>query len=375
VRPRRALDLSTGVGPAYAAKLLAEVGWDVVKVEPPGGDPLRQEESRWGGGRGGAFAFVNHGKLGAVIEDRRLLERLVAAADVAIADFSPAGRAASGLAEDDFEHLAPRLALVSLSPFGLHGPKAEWRAASDLIVQAASGLLFLTGEWDQPPQQLPPYAAALIGGVAAATAALAAVRAAGRDGVVRRLDVSMVEAMAAHTYSQTSRYVYTGEVMRREQRIKQALRMVPARDGFVYCAPGAVRTVDMRGIARLINEPRLAEERFQTAEGRMENWEEFLELFVPPFRRKTAKEWFEEAESLDLTFALVQTVDDLFRCPQLAARDFFRQAPGPLGGPVMIPGRPFRLEGGPPAAARPAPAAAGQDTEVVLAEWLGEEGG
>ena len=63
-RPR-ALDVSTGVGAAYASKLLAETGWDVVKVEPAGGDPLRERPSRWGGGVGGAFAFANYGKRGA----------------------------------------------------------------------------------------------------------------------------------------------------------------------------------------------------------------------------------------------------------------------------------------------------------------------
>src|SRR5690606_10929206 len=66
---KRALDLSTGVGAAYAGRMLAEVGWDVVKVEPSSGDPLRAEESRWGGGRGGAFAFANYGKRGIVVED------------------------------------------------------------------------------------------------------------------------------------------------------------------------------------------------------------------------------------------------------------------------------------------------------------------
>ena len=63
-RRLRALDISCGVGAAYAAKLLAELDWDVVKYEPPGGDPLRARVSRWGGGAGGAFAFVNQGKRG-----------------------------------------------------------------------------------------------------------------------------------------------------------------------------------------------------------------------------------------------------------------------------------------------------------------------
>ncbi len=365
---RRALDLSTGVGAAYAARMLAELGWDVVKVEPPAGDPLRFEESRWGGGRGGAFAFANYGKRGIVADEATVLD-LARAADVVFGDFSPGGCHESGLSAGMFAAVEPRLAVVSISPFGLTGPRANW-ASSDMIVQAASGLMFLTGEADQSPMQLPPYAAAITGGLAGAAAALAACRSASRDGERRRVDVSMMEALATHTYGQATSYVYNGEVARREQAVKQALRMVPASDRFVYCAPGAVANVDMRGVATLLGEPRLNEERFQTAEGRMQNYQEYLDLFVPPFQRKTAQEWFEEAERLHLTFSLVQTIDDLFSCPQLASRESLRSVIGPDGRQVKMPGRPFRLEGGPPEASRRWPSEPGEHTEEVLREWL-----
>jgi crotonobetainyl-CoA:carnitine CoA-transferase CaiB-like acyl-CoA transferase len=367
-RRSRALDLSTGVGAAYAARMLAEVGWDVVKAEPPGGDPLRDEVSRWGGGRGGAFAFANYGKRGVVVDERTLPD-LAAASDVVFGDFSPAGCHTSGVSAGMFAALEPQLAVVSVTPFGLTGPRANW-AATDMIVQAASGLMFLTGEADQPPMQLPPYAGAITGGLAGASAALAAARSARADGVLRRVDVSMMEALASHTYTQTTSYVYSGEVLRREQRVKQALRMVPASDRFVYCAPGAIANVDMRGVAQLLDEPRLTEDRFQTAEGRMQNYQDYLDLFVPPFQRKTAQEWFEEAEKLHLTFALVQSLDDLFACPQVEARETLREVPGPDGLPVRMPGRSFRLEGGPPEASRPWPADPGEHTDEVLAEWL-----
>ena len=96
-RRLRALDISCGVGAAYAAKLLAELDWDVVKYEPPGGDPLRARVSRWGGGAGGAFAFVNQGKRGVSGAPAGLLPGLAAAADVVIGDFSPPGLTQAGL--------------------------------------------------------------------------------------------------------------------------------------------------------------------------------------------------------------------------------------------------------------------------------------
>ncbi|HJM88601.1 MAG TPA: CoA transferase [Dehalococcoidia bacterium] len=367
-RPR-AFDLTTSVGGGYAAKLLTEVGWDVVQLEPEAGAPLRHQTSRWGGGEGGAHAFVNHGKRSITTSDRSTIESLAAAADVVIGDFSAAGLAEAQLPADIHSSLQPRFVVTSVSAFGLTGPDAEL-ASADIVVQAASGLMFLTGEHDEQPMQLPPHAASMTGGLAAGSATLSALRSARSDGELRRVDVSIVEAMASLTHGQVSRYVRSGEVARREQRIKQALRMVPSSDGYVYCAPGAVAAVRMEGIATLLDEPRLAEERFQTAEGRMQNWDEYLELFVPPFATKPAQTWFEEADALHLTFALVQSVDDLFTCPQLTSRDLMREIPGPNGASVQIPGRPFKLWD-PPEEPRHAPQSTGEHTDQILSEWLG----
>ncbi|MGE0600815.1 MAG: CoA transferase [Dehalococcoidia bacterium] len=364
---RRVLDVSTGVGAAYAARLLADSGWDVVKYEPPGGDPLRRSASRWGGGVGGAFIFANVGKRGISVDFDRL-ERLATAADVVIGDFSPAALEAMALPVDAFERLKPRQAIVSVSPFGLTGPKARW-ASAEIVVQAASGLMFLTGEHNQPPMQLPPYQGEITGGVAGASAALLAVRSSRKDGALHRADVSLVEALAIHCAAQVSQYVYHGYVARREARIKGGLRMVPASDRFVYCAPGAVSSMRMDGIAVLLDEPKLAEERFQTAEGRMDNYDEFVELFVPPFRNRTAQEWFERAEAMHMTFALVQTLDELFDCPHLNARDFWRETTF-AGQVIRLPDRPFRSVGGQQPNTRPAPSAPGVDTAEVLEEWL-----
>ncbi len=104
----------------------------------------------------------------------------------------------------------------------------------------------------------------------------------------------------------------------------------------------------------------------------MEHFDEFVGLFAPPFKRKSARQWFEEAEALHLTFALVQTIEDLFHCPQIEARQLLRATTSPDGRTVRLPGRPFRIVGGPDAATRAAPASPGTHTSEVLAEWLDE---
>ncbi len=366
---RRALDVSTGVAPAYASRLLSDVGWDVVKIEPSDGDPTRRQPSRWGGAEGAAFEALNAGKRSATVDSDQL-GSLVAAADIVLGDFRPRALAAMGVTTDAFAEWRPRHSVVSVSPFGLTGPKSTW-AATELTIQAASGMMFLTGESDEPPQQLAPYQAELTGGVAGAAAALATLRAPA-SATPLRIDVSSHEAMVSHTFREgLVPYAYYGEVGRREQRIKAGLRMVPTSDGYVYCAPGAVASMRMDGIAQLLDEPRLAEERFQTAEGRMQNWDEFFALFVPPFRAKPAQEWFERAEALHMTFALVQTIDDLFTCPQLESRDFLHDVPSALGTPLRMPLVPYRTNSREVAAPRPAPRVPGEHTDEVMREWRG----
>jgi len=185
---RRVLELSSTIAVAQAARMLGDVGWDVVKVEPQGGDAQRSAGSRWGGGEGAAFAALNAGKR-SVCAGPAEVARLAAEADVVVGDFRPDQLAALDLAPTAFEELAPRVAVVSVTPFGLTGPKASW-AATDMTVQAASGLMFLTGEANQPPQQLAPYQSELTGGVMAASAALAALRVAERT-EPSRIDISL----------------------------------------------------------------------------------------------------------------------------------------------------------------------------------------
>ncbi len=214
---------------------------------------------------------------------------------------------------------------------------------SDLTLQAVSGLMSLTGEYEHAPQQLPPYAAQLTGALGDCSAILAAVLEAQQDGQRHHLDLAMVDVLSGFTQLQATRYAATGEVTRREGRVKHALRMAPAADGFLYCAPGAVMNVDMRGGATLLDEPRLAEARFQTAEGRMQHWDEYVELMVTSFKTQPAAVWFEKAAALRLTFALVQTVDDLLTYPQLEARGLLEQVTLADGRCATLPGRPFRL--------------------------------
>ena len=342
----RVLELPGSVASAYAAKLLANLGWEVLKVESAEGDALRGEASRWGGGAGGAHLFVNDGKRIARTHGAALVA-LAADCDVVIGDLRPESLAQLAVAHAD---LQPRRVCASVSPFGSSGPMAAAQA-TDLTLQAASGFLFVTGECDESPQQLPPYAAELAAGVTSAAAIVAALCASEGNSGCRHLDLAIVETLTAFTQAQHGRYVATGEIARREGAVKHALRMAPTADGFVYCAPGAVFTARMEGLVELLGEPRLADPRFVTAEGRMDHYAEYRQLMFAAFARRPAQEWFERAAALHLTFALVQTIAALFACPQLLARDFL--VTRHVGDRrVRMPGAPFRLSSYEPTASR-----------------------
>lgn len=339
---RRILEIDSGVAAGYATQVLTTVGWSVTKVILGGINSLSGMESRWGGGTGGASAFLDKNKR---IVDSNKFDILLNSQDfdVVIGDFSERNLQQFELPASVFNSLKVGCSVISLTSFGLDQPLSN-RPHADLILQAASSLLYLTGEHHQAPQQLPPYTAEMSGGLAASSAVIAAVRAHRLDKQVRRIDLSIVEALAIHSFTQSASYVHRGEIARREPEVKEGLRVVPTFDGYVYCAPGATASMRMDGLADLINEPRLKNEKFQTAEGRKNNYEEFVNLFVPPFKKLSAMEWFLRAEELHLTFSLIRTIDELFSCEQLNERDIWAKINTSTGDTVRIPGVPFFAE-------------------------------
>src|SRR6476661_4940032 len=156
----RVLDLTDG-GATLAGRLLADLGADVTLVEPPGGIALRRQEpfvaDRPGPDASLAFWATNHSKRSIVAdletsEGRDTVRRLAAAADVLIESQPLGALDAAGLGPSELMAANPGLVVVSITPFGLDGPKAHW-AAHDLTVQAASGVMFLTGDADRAPIQ------------------------------------------------------------------------------------------------------------------------------------------------------------------------------------------------------------------------------
>ncbi|MGH2603782.1 MAG: CoA transferase, partial [Dehalococcoidia bacterium] len=246
---------------------------------------------------------------------------------------------ARGLDEGTLRAQRPDLVICRVSEFGADGPLADW-SGSELVNLAAGGMLFLTGSCDRPPVQLAPEQAQLATGLLAAVATLAALY----GGEPVTLDMSKQECVAALITPELTQYAYTGAIPAREGMVASMARIEQAQDTWVYAGPGAAANADYQTYARFLEIPELAEDRFATADRRMEHWEEHQALLLPRLREKTAREWTDAAAAWRLTFGLTQSTLDLLDCEQLTAREFFAPVPE-AGDGVVAPLAPFLVDG------------------------------
>ena len=240
----RVLDLGQIYQGPYAGFLLAQAGADVVKIEPPGGEPLRRREVH-GGPPSFPLAFLNSNKRSVVCdlkveEGRDLLRRLAGAADVLVENFAPGVLDRLGVGWERLKKLNPRLIYASGTAYGLSGPDRD-RLGMDITVQAASGVMSITGEAGRPPLKAGPALIDFLGGVHLYGGIVSALYERERTGRGRLVEVAMQEAeglVSAWTATRSR-----AEVCR------------AARDCHVPCAP-------VRDLAEVNADPHLLERGF-----------------------------------------------------------------------------------------------------------------
>jgi crotonobetainyl-CoA:carnitine CoA-transferase CaiB-like acyl-CoA transferase len=374
----RVVECGELVAAAYATKLLADLGAEVVKVEAPDGDVARRRGPYPGGtpdpDRSGLFLYLNTNKRGAVLDlttpvGRTGLHALARGADLLVHNVAPRDLAARGLDFATLSALNPRLVVTAITPYGLSGPKRDWEA-TDLTLWNAGGIAYLNGGGaeaeDLPP--LKPYGmqAEFQGGVNAAVAALGALLARRRDGRGQQVVVSIQEALAAILELTFEYWPYQGLVASRLGRKPiQPLDFLECKDGWVFIC--CVEEHQWREFVRMIGDPEWAGiELFADRLSRGANWDA-LKLFLQEWAsEQSVQEVYLAAQRRRIPFAPVSTMGDLLASPHLKARGFFATlAAG--GAAVTVPGAPYRLAATPWALRRPAPRL-GEHTAEVLAE-------
>jgi crotonobetainyl-CoA:carnitine CoA-transferase CaiB-like acyl-CoA transferase len=395
--PYRVLDL-TGERGLLCGQILGDLGADVIHVEPPGGAAAR----RRGPFAGDAphpdrslFWWAQTRNQRSVTLDlehadgRAVLRRLVRDAHFLIESDEPGAMASRGLGPDALLGDNPGLVHVSITPFGQDGPKARW-ATSDLVLLAAGGPLFLTGDDDRPPVRLPVPQAWFHAAAEAAVGALVAHHVRQRTGRGQHVDVSAQQAIALATQSYIlCAAVDAPQVRRMAGGIKHgdlnARFVYPAKDGFVAITFlfGSAIGPFARRLMEWVHD-----EGFCDAATRDKDWIAYGELLrrgdepIAEFERVKAciaactasrakAELLEAALTRGLLIAPVATIDEVRASPQLAARDYWQPLPHPeLDRVVTYPG-PFARFGASPIRYHRRPPTVGEHTREILGGELG----
>jgi crotonobetainyl-CoA:carnitine CoA-transferase CaiB-like acyl-CoA transferase len=363
----RVVDL-TDLRGAFAGRLLADLGADVIKIEPPGGDPGRLHPPFAGNvaapDRSLAFLYRNANKRGAVIDLhtsdgwRRFCD-LCEQADILFENLGPIQQRRHGLSPAEVRARHPHLVHVAIADFGLSGPRAEWRA-EPLPAFAASGALHASGFPDRPPCWLPGFLAHDCASVFAAVGALTAVLDRTRHGAGQTVEVSVQEA-ALHALNPWSipladyARVYPMLPASPPRNADGAYHVLTTADGHVRLLPGTAR--HWRGFVQLLgNLDALAGPEWESAIYRLLNGDVIRLLAADALRDKSRAEVFAEGRRLGVPIAPVHTPDEFVATEQTQVRGYFRRTAFPHLGNAPFAPAPFNFSATPAVLSRPAPA-------------------
>ena len=258
----RVVELGVGLATPLAARLLGDLGADVVKVETPEGDPTRSVAAFYRAGeddeRSALFEYLNYNKRGVSLEpgrDRAVLDELLSAAEVVLIGDDFAGLATWGIDVGELHAAHPRLVIVTLTPFGITGPKAAWKA-TDLVLQAASGLLSFGGSAERYPLRRGLRQSTYDTGLTAAYATEAALLGAREHGGAV-IDISMVECIASELVMTIPEYTFTGAVSTRRPTVIDPLSGDPLPAGPGYVSAQVTILTPIGNLADFIGDLRL----------------------------------------------------------------------------------------------------------------------
>ncbi|MGD9891350.1 MAG: CaiB/BaiF CoA transferase family protein [Dehalococcoidia bacterium] len=383
------VECGQGAAGAFGAKALADLGADVVKVEPPEGDGGRYVGPFPGGiphpEQSGRFLYLNANKRGVTLDvtsapGRRLLHDLLDRADILISDLPPRRLDEIEIDASRLRDAHPRLITTLISPFGQSGPYREY-AGSDLIAWHMGGTGYgtpfnaVTDPARQPPLRGGGIQADYLAGWTAAAATMAAVFHREQTGTGQVVDISAMEAVVNMVRAGVALFSYDRAAVP-ETRLKAGSPWIyPCRDGFISMS--TLRDHWWEALKDLMGRPAWADNpTFTDVAGRRQNADALDALLGEWFGAHDRAELYEMLVPRGVPCFPVNTVDDVLRSPQLNARGFFVTQEHPAAGAIIQPGPAIRLSETPWCLRRPAPLL-GQDNEEVLGsgQWAAGSGG
>jgi len=359
----------------YATLLMAQAGADVIKIEPPQGEPLRRRAPP---GKSTTFpiAMLNSNKRAITLNlkderGRGLLFRMAEKGDVLLENFAPGVMDRLGVGWNVLHEINPRLIYASGSGYGLSGPDRD-NLAMDLTIQAVSGLISTTGFPDGPPVKAGPAIVDFISGIHLYAATVTALFEREQTGKGRLVEVAMQEAAYPTLTSQLHAYFDTGKVPPRQGNASHGrvpLNVYPAKDGYVAMNI-AVEAHWHNLLAAMGREELRDDPRFADNAARVAHRDE-VDALVGAWTRTLGKmEIFAIAKERRIPLAPVREVDEVMHDRHMHERGFLAEIEHDEIGRVTVPTSPLRFHGADVVPLAPSPKL-GQHNAEIYGGWLG----
>jgi len=371
----RVLDLTQMLAGPFGSLVLADLGAEVIKVEPPAGDETREMPPYFYGEDSAYFWSFNRDKKSVVIdlknpEGLRVFFELVAQADVVYDNYRPGVTERLKIDYPSLQKINPQIICCSVSSFGYTGPYRN-RPGYDLIVQAMSGGMSITGEPGRPPVRAGIPIGDLMGGALAAHGILAAYIARLKTGKGRWIEVSLLDGQIYLLTYIAQYYIHSGKV--------------PGPIGSSHASAvlyDSLQTKDIRIVVvahqnhhfelfcKAIGKPEWAKDpRFATRASRLENKGTLIPLIESVLKTRSGDEWLEKIHAVGVPAGPINTLDRVLQDPQVLAREMVIEVAGRSGEKVKCIGSPFKVHDLPMEEST-SPPRLGEHTRAILSNLL-----
>jgi len=367
----------------YCAKLMADLGAEVIKVEvPPEGDEARRYGPFHNDAphpeKSGLFLYLNANKQGITLNPQHpegavLFRELAGWADLLIEDWPPGFLAGTGLSYEGLGEVNPRLIMISITPFGQTGPYAGFKAHS-LNVCHGAGVAKGIGSPGREPLAAPGQQSHFFGALNAAAASMVALWERESSGQGQYLDISEADCWAMlFNGVWYSKYLYAHEEVTRLGH-RSNLPVYPwavlrCKDGFISAT--APEEAQWQRLVELMGNPEWAQDpRFERGVKRSQHADELDGLLESWFASRTKAEIFQACREKNVPFSPIQDIHEVVECPHLKERDYFVKMEHPLAGEITCPGPPYKLSETPWELRRRAPLL-GEHNEAIYCGLLG----
>jgi crotonobetainyl-CoA:carnitine CoA-transferase CaiB-like acyl-CoA transferase len=348
----RVLDLSRALAGPFCTMMLADLGADVVKVEPPGhGDETREWGPPFVNGESAYFMSVNRNKRSIVIDLKTkegvdVLRRLAKRSDVFVENFRPGTTEKLGVGYDDIRKVNPKIIYCSISGFGQTGPYKD-RAGYDLVIFAESGQMSITGEQGRPPVKAGVAVSDIGAGMYGAFAVSSALLGRSRTGKGEHIDVSLFEGQISWLTYQAGSYFATGKDPERLGSAHPTIapyQAFRASDGYFVIAVGNDQL--WHSFCAVIGRPELEKDpRFTSNPTRVRNRVELEKVLSEVFAGESATDWLSKLRKAGVPCGAINSLSQVFADPQSEARGVVLEVDHKKAGKIRQLNMPFKMDG------------------------------